>query len=472
MTNGNDGCRGPTKTLPTVRSVGVVAPSNSPSDLVADVTDHSAKAPRRVPMTSKPTRKVVVAITLLLVSTGCSAGPVTTPSSDPTLTAAPLATPTAAATFASLAPTTTASPVPILPTLGPTTAPTLTPTIPPAANGWRPVPAQASVSADQFSDVAWTGLRFVALGFDSVLHSRDGLTWHRQAGDGGDHLAAGPLVLVATGWTNDLKARFSADGLTWTVRAGAFAISGAGSDDITVTAVVATDAGWLAVGRADPGGCSIDCGTQPLRAIVWTSADGLHWTRVGDQTSFAHAAMTGVTRGGPGFVAVGHAGNHGVVWTSTDGQAWSRVPDAAVFHTPSGIDPSYPAVMTDVTAAGGTIVAIGNVYTQNGGGTALAWWSTDGRTWSRAIGHRFLDGQTNSVAAIPGAFRVAGGGVQCNPGLGWSSGDGREWRCVTDPAFVGFTPYAIAASPNLMVVVGFGIPGDDTAGAIWVRPIS
>jgi hypothetical protein len=425
-------------------------------------------------MTSKPRRKLVAAIALLaLICMGCSsAPPSTTPSSEPTLTATSLATPTAAATLASVAPTTTASPAPILPTLGPTTAPTLAPTIPPAANGWRPVPVQAAVSRDQLLDVAWTGVRFVALGFDSVLHSRDGLTWHRQAGYGGDNLAAGPLGLVATGRTNDLKARFSVDGLTWTVRSNAFAFVGAGSDDITVTAVVGTDAGWLAVGRQDPGGCSVNCGTQPLRAIVWTSADGLHWTRVGDQASFAHAAMTSVTRGGPGYIAVGHIGNHGAVWTSTDGQTWSRVPDATVFHTPAGIDQSYPAVMTDVAAAGGTIVAVGNVYSQDVGGTALAWWSTDGRTWSRAIGHRFLDGQTNSVAAIPGGFRVAGGGVHCNPGLGWSSSDGREWRCVTDPAFVGFAPYAIAASPNLMVVVGFGGPGDETGGAIWVRPTS
>jgi hypothetical protein len=47
MTNGNDGCGRPTKTLLTGRSTGVLAPGNSPCGLVADVTDYSAQAPRR-----------------------------------------------------------------------------------------------------------------------------------------------------------------------------------------------------------------------------------------------------------------------------------------------------------------------------------------------------------------------------------------------------------------------------------------
>jgi hypothetical protein len=335
------------------------------------------------------------------------------------------------------------------------------------------------VDGVQLLDVVWTGSRFVTVGtglddLGAILDSADGLSWHLRApvpGMFADHLAVGPLGLVATGMVDDLDAWTSPDGLTWTVRKSAFAVSGAGSDDIAVSDVVATDHGWLAVGREDVQ-CTIDCGNEPVRALVWTSDDGSSWQRVPNQASFGRAAMTGVTRGGPGYVAVGLATGRGVVWTSTDGEAWSRVADEPVFHAPSGFAQTTGAQMTGVAAAGGTIVAVGDVFTQDVGGTALAWWSTDGRLWSRGKGQRFLGGQLFSVAAVPGGFLAVGpsGAPSCVSGM-WSSPDGRAWLCISgNPGLVGFGPYAAAASPDLVVVVGLQDTGEDTApiGAIWV----
>lgn len=63
---------------------------------------------------------------------------------------------------------------------------------------------------------------------------------------------------------------------------------------------------------------------------VWTSPDGITWTRVPDDET-VRGSMTGVIVGGPGLVAVGAGGK---VWTSVDGITWSRVPnDDAVFGT-------------------------------------------------------------------------------------------------------------------------------------------
>lgn len=125
--------------------------------------------------------------------------------------------------------------------------------------------------------------------------------------------------------------------------------------------VTETNGGWLAVGEEDQP-CEILCPTA-ARAVVWTSADGIRWTQEPAPPSLANAVMTGVTRGGPGYVAVGQSlpmPISGVVWTSADGQSWSRVADAPVFHAPPGTDQTFGAVMHAVTVGkDGILVAVG-----------------------------------------------------------------------------------------------------------------
>ena len=60
--------------------------------------------------------------------------------------------------------------------------------------------------------------------------------------------------------------------------------------------------------------------------------------------------MSSVTVGGPGLVAVGWDTMGAAVWTSVDGITWSRVPhDEAVF----GARPDLPALeMRSITAGG------------------------------------------------------------------------------------------------------------------------
>lgn len=350
---------------------------------------------------------------------------------------------------------------------------------------WLAAPDQPSVSGVQYQDVVWAGYRFVAigaaLGGGSVfLDSPDGRTWHRQGALDPEsypgRLAVGPLGVVAVGDVAGHPASWvSSDGLSWTVAPDAFPGSPAGTDTVGVTDVVATDAGWLAVGREDPA-CNTNCGNEPVRALVWTSSDGLRWMPIGDQASFDGGGMATVTRGGPGYVAAGSAGGHAAIWTSTNGDAWSRVPDDPMFGPKT--DPSFPAAVVGVAARENVVVAVG-MDMSDGGGSVLAWWSADGQSWSEATVEGPLHGQVFDVAVTPDGFLATGpsGEPSCLGGI-WASSAGRVWQCVaSDPLLAGFGPYAAASSSSVEVVVGLTSVGFDEnsplglPGAVWWRPL-
>jgi hypothetical protein len=381
------------------------------------------------------------------------------------------------------------------------TLPSLTPALPtglpsptrmstpePTPGPWRSASDSAVIAAVQLLQVVWTGQRFVATGSalggaGAILDSTDGADWHRQTLDSADRwpdvLAAGPRGVVAIGRIGDPLASWaSSDGLTWTVNESAFAATIDGNP-VSVTAVVATDTGWLAVGRTDPV-CNMSCGLDPIRALAWTSTDGLHWSRVADQASFAKSGMTDVTRGGPGFVGVGLAGDHAAVWTSPDGNVWTRVHDSPLFHRLPSEDPSEYFLMTAVAAGGGIVVAVGLEGPGRGHGTAgRAWRSVDGLTWTAAEAEDFTPaGETSvyplDVIATPEGFlAIARADVGCGSQI-WTSVDGSSWRCsAADPPLPAMASYAAATSGSIDVIVGLSIvdppPDAGAPGAVWLR---
>ena len=368
----------------------------------------------------------------------------------------------------------------------PTVRPTLTLAPAPTPSPWRSASDSAVIAAVQLLHVVWTGQRFVATGSalggaGAIVDSTDGEVWHRQQLDGTDAwpdvLAAGSRGVVAIGRIG-LASWASPDGLAWTVHESAFAATIDGNP-VSVTAVVATDTGWLAVGRTDPV-CNMSCGLDPVRALAWTSTDGLHWSRVADQASFAKSGMTDVTRGGPGFVGVGLAADHAAVWTSPDGNVWTRVHDSPLFHRLPSEDPSEYFQMTAVAAGGGIVVAVGLEGPGGGHGPAgRAWRSVDGLTWTAAEAEDFAAaGETSvypvDVIATPEGFlaiaRASGG---CTSHI-WTAVDGRSWRCsVADPDLPAMASYAAAASESVELIVGLSLvdpPADAGApGAVWLR---
>jgi hypothetical protein len=248
-----------------------------------------------------------------------------------------------------------------------------------------------------------------------------------------------------------------------------------------VTDVVAAGDGWLAVGRQDSYPCASDCGTTPIRSLVWTSPDGLRWTRVADQASLGGGGMNTIVRGGPGYVAAGNAPGVAAIWTSTNGSIWSRIPDKSAFHPRPGPNSRDQSTTAMGAASGhGTVVIVGldNGAQDVGFGNGVrAWWSAEGRTWKEAAGELFEEGQAFSAASTPTGFLATGpsGELSCLGGI-WASDSGRAWRCVaSDPAFTGFSAYAAAASSSVEVVVGFTELGDEedstSSGAAWWRAL-
>jgi hypothetical protein len=414
-------------------------------------------------------RRLPMAILLVLVIAGCAAGERAPSASTATGTSSPTPSPLPSQASAP-SPSTAASP-----NAHQTASPTPGP--------WRAVPSQASFSGVQFLDVVWTGARFVAVGggldgITSFVDSTDGVDWHRQTGSGTSwapmSLAAGPGGVVAVGSIREHPASwFSSDGLTWTPRPDAFPTPPLGSDSVEVTDVIATDAGWLAVGRQDPA-CQLSCLIEPKRALAWTSADGSHWTRVAAQKAFEGGGITAVTRGPEGFVAVGIAARHAAIWTSPDGVGWSRVPDDRMFGDVGTTGPAA-VTATGVATHDGIVVAVGMTY-DGDPASVFAWWSTDGRVWPKGVVDLAAGGQVFSATATPDGFLAVGpsGGQSCRGGI-WASTDGRRWRCdASAPAFEGFAPYAAAASDTVEVAVGLGSAAVDESpdgepGAAWYR---
>ena len=343
------------------------------------------------------------------------------------------------------------------------------------------------------------GPGLVAAGYESsdaflvaaVWTSPDGVTWSRVPHDDAvfgsasgptalriDSVTAGGPGLVAVGSEFsdaaglDAAVWTSPDGVSWSRVPHDDAIFG-GYNNQVMEWVVAGGPGLVAVGW--------DLSGADGEPAVWTSADGLTWTRVsgpvapsaGDQT------MLSVVAGGPGLVAVGSeyvsAGSDAAAWTSVDGLTWAQVPrDDAVF---GGADAQS---MQMVTVGGPGFVAGGYDYS-GGDADAAVWTSADGVTWSRVPHSEVVFGgdgeQTISgvVAGGPGLVTVGGNflGEDGAPLVWWSS-DGAAWILLSaDEVMVGEgwagMSAVVVGGPGL-VAVGDGGIGEGSNAVVWVSP--
>jgi hypothetical protein len=302
-------------------------------------------------------------------------------------------------------------------------------------------------------DVTVGGPGLVAVGgywpwSDAVVWtSVDGLIWSRVAHDEAifgnatmNSVTAGGPGLVAVGTVHsdeepdgddaDAAAWTSIDGITWSRVPHNEAIFG-GADEQFMDKVIVGGPGLVAVGSDGMG--TYDHHGGRLVAAVWTSEDGFTWSRVPhDDAIFgrrllhpdegpAHA-MTSVTAGGPGLVAVGWDGYNAGTWTSVDGLTWSRVPhDESLLESPVG------RIMLDVTAGGPGLVAVG---------PARVWTSVDGITWSLVPDRETLSGIGSVISAGSGLVAVGGDedGLPVEFGFDakvWTSVDGITWSQVT-----------------------------------------
>jgi hypothetical protein len=386
-------------------------------------------------------------------------------------------------------------------------------------------PGLVAVGANGTDEVASEGVYGPA---DAIVWtSPDGFTWTRVpddvdtfGGDGGQQMfdvTVGGPGLVAVGRAGPVAERegnaavwTSPDGLAWSRVPHDEAIFG-GEGEQRMVSVTVGGPGLVAVGFDSPAAMPND-GEPPWQvegsAAVWTSPDGLTWTRVPhDEAAFggeSQQMMLSVTTGGPGLVAVGtdgypYIGNSGqlsefpdelavdaAVWTSPDGLVWTRVPhNEAIFGGPD------EQRMVSVTAGGPGLVAVGSGTAAEFGSAIVAavWTSPDGYIWSR-VPHDEDIFATSREERWPGAheeqmlsvtawgpglvavgFDTVAGGCSWDSAV-WTSPDGLTWSrvpdergCATEPALYD-RMLSVTVGPFGLVAVGEEYDGS-LAAAVW-----
>jgi hypothetical protein len=210
--------------------------------------------------------------------------------------------------------------------------------------------------------------------------------------------------------------------------------------------------GWLVTGSESVG--------ESEQALVWTSADGVHWERsrsgrFGRAGTYAYSDLTAAVPW-HGWVVVGDQSADGlddqsaIAIRSRDGRAWYSAVNTSRTVSVGGRrviredlrgDRNGNRGMTAVVAVGGGLLAVGTAQAARGtiGREAAVWRSADAVRWTL----RFLprgSAQSANAAAVTarGATVVAYGTVQSGTvtkGVIWSSGDaGRTWRLQALPS--------------------------------------
>jgi hypothetical protein len=239
-------------------------------------------------------------------------------------------------------------------------------------------------------DVAWTGQRYVAVGYGALLSSEDGTSWQPRPGGAGRDLeavAAGPDLTVALGRTGEVLA--SPDGLTWTGHGTGVTGTFDGVDLVwAVSRFVAV--GW----RYDqPNGTvltSVDGATwnridaglaPPLVKVIWTgsqlvglassglftSPDGVTWTAASTRPWLAVHSLAWT---GSAVVVVGAQPNCDVICCGCCPGLAASSSDLATWQ----VSDSLPGELFDVAWDGARLVAAGRC--------GLVYSSPDGLAWS------------------------------------------------------------------------------------------
>ena len=193
------------------------------------------------------------------------------------------------------------------------------------------------------------GYRWSRVPHDATVFGGPGTQWKEGVTVGGPGLVAvGSDARSAAVWT-------SVDGFTWSRVPHNDAVLGGAEDGqhTEMRSVTVGGPGLVAVG-GDWSGVN----GQEGGAAVWTSPDGIDWTRVPHDETLFGGGMNSVAVGGPGLVAVGWDTMGAAVWTSPDGIDWTRAPhNDAIFGTQ---EPDLPVLeMRSIAAGGHGLVAVG-----------------------------------------------------------------------------------------------------------------
>lgn len=257
-----------------------------------------------------------------------------------------------------------------------------------------------------------------------------------------DALFAGDPAATAGGRTHDLVAVAASDRTVVAVGSeqggvysrGQFFVSLDGGHAWSLAAVHAADGGDPPPGEypqflAGGTGAWAALGVTPAGTVPWTSRDGRSWTRQAPVAGVFAAGdrLSGLARTGSGFVAAGTAtvrgGTQAVMWTSADGRTWTRLGADQLKPPPGG----SVLRLSGVTSHGDTVLAHGTLRTtvtvtrkvkkkkrkvRQSRESEGFWRSADGgRTWA-PVAVPQADGSSGDVVAMAatstGFFAVRG----------------------------------------------------------------
>ena len=250
---------------------------------------------------------------------------------------------------------------------------------------WQLVDAGDTFEHATLGQVVTDGERLIAIGsfaelVDGALSlpvgatwtSSDGITWQRSTGEAPSRVALISSGLIGVRAGNDGVAYFSSpNGATWTRH-------GTWPDIEEVLAVGASGDGAMVIGLRTGG--QLADGTPTLDSVVWQTTDGSTWT---GGSVVENARLRSVAPFAGGFVAVGSStevlaeGGEiaaiSSVWTSQDGLTWTRL-ETDIGHPSEnvlGVFPVGEALVVTVECCGGDLVL-----------RPRAWVSEDGATWT------------------------------------------------------------------------------------------
>jgi hypothetical protein len=237
--------------------------------------------------------------------------------------------------------------------------------------------------------------------------------------------------------------------------------------------VAAFGNGYIAVGTINAS-CCADGDPSMNSGLIWTSKDDRTWAVDAKISAFEHASLRRVLVAGSRLMVVGsHAepvpGGQGVaiptIWTSPDGVAWTRVGGR----------------LPDLVAQGGPgFVGFYRAQGQAAGrNPPFFMQSVDGTTWASASGP--VAGWVQDLIATPkgGALAVgwmdgplAADGGPTSDAMAWHSTNGLVWTGPTKMAR-GAGANSVGAGASAVVVGGPGylaVGSDDQQPALWSSP--
>ena len=229
-------------------------------------------------------------------------------------------------------------------------------------------------------------------------------------------------------------------------------IPGAVVPELAMNAVAAAGDVQVAVGSADG------------YPAIWRRQGAGSWMLVSSSALTSGqdhlAALTGVTRGPKGWLAVGAPG--AVAFTSADGVTWQ---------------PAAGNIAQDLAGVSSAAIAAGPDGYVIAGGSAGLWWSPDLTSWSRASGMN--GGQLHAVAADAHGF-VAAGSRNGKPAA-WMTSNGQSWTASVVPLPAGASSAVlqqVAVRGSRMAALGQATVDGDVVpfavlsvdgGANWVQ---